>query len=55
MMTYSWHNVSNQYKNNKIKYSTDNGNTWQTINFVDGMHSYSDINDYMHQYNHEKL
>ena len=21
-MTYSWHNISDQYKNNKIKYST---------------------------------
>ena len=24
-MTYSWHNISDQYKNNKIKYSPENG------------------------------
>ena len=24
-MTYSWHNISEQYKNNKIKYSPDGG------------------------------
>ena len=50
MMIYSWHNVSDQYENNKIKYSSDNGNTWQTITFVDGMYSYDDLNDYIHQY-----
>ena len=54
MMTYSWHNISDQYKNNKIKYSPDNGNTWQTITFVNGMYSYADLNDYMHQYMADK-
>ena len=50
MMTYSWHNINEQYKNNKIKYSHDGGKNWETITFVDGMYSYSDINDYIHQY-----
>ena len=49
MMTYSWYNIKSEYKNNKIKYTHD-GSTWQTITFVDGMYSYSDINDYIHQY-----
>ena len=48
-MTYSWYNIRSDYGNNKIKYTHD-GSTWQTITFVDGMYSYSDINDYIHQY-----
>ena len=48
-MTYSWYNIRSDYKNNKIKYTHD-GSTWQTITFTDGMYSYSDINDYIHQY-----
>ena len=48
-MTYSWYNIRSSYGNNKIKYTHD-GTTWQTITFSDGMYSYSDINDYIHQY-----
>ena len=50
MMTYSWHNISDKYKNNKIKYSPDNGNTWHTITFPNGLYSYSDINAFIHSY-----
>ena len=52
-MTYSWHNIRSSYGNNKIKYTHD-GTTWQTITFSDGMYSYSDINDYIHQYMEQK-
>ena len=52
-MTYSWYNIRSDYGNNKIKYTHD-GRTWQTITFVDGMYSYSDINDYIHQYMSQK-
>ena len=48
IMTYSWHNITDQFGNNKIKYSTDGGNTWKTVTFENGMYSYSDINDYLH-------
>ena len=48
-MTYSWYNIRSDYKNNTLKYTHD-GSTWQTITFTDGMYSYSDINDYIHQY-----
>ena len=48
-MTYSWYNIRSSYGNNTIKYTHD-GSTWQTITFTDGMYSYSDINDYIHQY-----
>ena len=52
-MTYSWYNIRSDYKNNKIKYTHD-GTNWQTITFVDGAYSYSDINDYIHQYMDQK-
>ena len=52
-MTYSWYNIRSDYGNNKIKYTHD-GRTWQTITFTDGMYSYSDINDYIHQYMSQK-
>ena len=48
-MTYSWYNIRSDYGNNTIK-STHDGSTWHTVTFVDGMYSYSDINDYIHQY-----
>ena len=49
-MTYSWHNINPEYQNNVIKYSTDSGQTWETVTFVDGMYSYTDLNEYIHQY-----
>ena len=52
-MTYSWYNIRSDDGNNKIKYTHD-GRTWQTITFTDGMYSYSDINDYIHQYMSQK-
>ena len=52
-MTNSWYNIRSSYGNNKIKYTHD-GSTWNTITFSDGMYSYSDINDYIHQYMDQK-
>ena len=49
-MTYSWYNIRSSYNNNKIKYSNDRGANWNTVTFKDGVYSYSDINDYLHQY-----
>ena len=49
-MTYSWYNFRSDYGNNKIKYTHNKGVSRQTITFTDGMYSYSDINDYIHQY-----
>ena len=53
-MTYSWHNISDRYKNNTIKYSPDGGTSWETVTFIDGMCTYSDLNDYIHQYMKKK-
>ena len=52
--TYSWHNISEQYQNKEIKYSPDGGTSWETVKFVDGMYTYSDLNDYLHQYMKKK-
>ena len=49
-MTYSWHNISDQYQKNEIKYSPDGGTSWETVKFIDGMYTYSDLNDYLNQY-----
>ena len=48
-MTYSWHNINDDYSNKTIKYSKDNGSSWKTITFVDGMYSYDDLSDYINQ------
>ena len=48
-MTYSWHNITPTYNNNTIKYSNDKGSTWTTVTYPNGMYSYSDLNDYLHQ------
>ena len=53
-ITYSWHNISEQYQNKEIKYSPDGGTSWETVKFVDGMYTYSDLNDYLHQYMKKK-
>ena len=53
-MTYSWHNISEQYQNNQKKYSPVGGTSWETVEFVDGMYTYSDLNDYLHQYMKKK-
>ena len=53
-MTYSWHNISDQYQNNQIKYSPDGGTSWETVKFVDGMYTCSDLHDYLHQYMKKK-
>ena len=52
-MTYSWYNIRSSYSNNTIKYTHD-GTNWNTITFSDGMYSYSDIDDYIHQYMDQK-
>ena len=52
-MTYPWYTIRSSYSNNTIKYTHD-GTTWHTITFTDGMYSYSDINDYIHQYMSQK-
>ena len=47
MMTFSWHNINDFYKNNTLKYSPDGGKTWKTITFSKGWYSYLDLNNYI--------
>ena len=46
-MTYSWYNITNEYKNDTIKYNHDSGSTWKTIIFVDGNYDYDDLNNHI--------
>lgn len=46
--SYSWHNIEAQYNNNLIKYSPDAGITWKNITFANGVYSYSDLNNAIH-------
>ena len=48
-MTYSWYNIRQSYGNNQIKYSHNKGTNCETITFIDGMYSYDDINEYIHE------
>lgn len=43
LMTYSWHDIMPEYDNKTIKYSVDGGTNWETITFVNGMYSYTDL------------
>lgn len=44
-MTYSWHNISDEYNNKRIRYN--NGGEWKDIIFTNGSYSYTDINNYI--------
>ena len=44
---YSWHNIQSQSNNNLLRYSND-GETYNDISFPDGVYSYSDINNFIH-------
>ena len=39
-----------EYENNTINYSVDGGTKWETIIFVNGMYSYTDLDDYIHEF-----
>lgn len=53
LMTYSWHNMP-EFENKTIKYSVDGGTNWETITFVNGMYSYTDLDDYIHKFTKKK-
>jgi hypothetical protein len=46
-MTYSWHNISDEYDNKRIRYN--NGKEWKDIFFTNGSYSYTDINNYIRE------
>ena len=42
---YSWYNISSEFNNNQLRYSADNGSTFNTVTFDDGIYSVNAIND----------
>ena len=46
-MSFTWFNVNAGYKNQLIKYSSDNGSTFKNITFPAGVWNYTDFNKYI--------
>ena len=46
-MSFTWFNVNSSYKNQLIKYSSDNGSTFKEITFPAGVWNYTDFNTYI--------
>ena len=46
-MSFTWFNITADLDNQKIKYSSDGGNTWKDIVFAPGTWNYVDFNDFI--------
>ena len=46
-MSFTWFNVNSSYGNQLIKYSSDNGSTFQDITFPQGVWNYTDFDTYI--------
>ena len=46
-MSFTWFNVTSSYNNQLIKYSSDNGSTFNDITFPAGVWNYTDFNTYI--------
>ena len=46
-MSFTWFNVNPSYKNQLIKYSSDNGSTFEEITFPAGVWNYTKFNSYI--------
>lgn len=46
-MSYSWHNVSSDFNNNKLSYTPDSGTTWYPLTLPNGNYSYNELNSYI--------
>ena len=55
LMLNAVYNIRSDYNCNTIKYTHEKGVSWRTITSTDRMYSYSDINDYIHQYRVKKI
>jgi hypothetical protein len=44
---YSWHNISSEFENHKLRYSNDKGSTYHDVVFENGLYSYDDISSYI--------
>jgi len=50
LMTCTWDIITPEYENNAIQYSPDGGVNWETTIFVNGVYSYTDLDDYNHEF-----
>ena len=46
-MSFTWFNVTPELNNQKIRFSSDNGNNWTDLNFSPGVWNYVDFNNYI--------
>ena len=46
-MSFTWFNLNSSYNNQLIKYSSDNGSTFNDINFTSGIWSYQDFDEHI--------
>ena len=46
-MYASWHNIRQEYENNKLKISKDGGTSFATVIFPSGVYDYHDKNKYI--------
>ena len=46
-MSFTWFNINSGYKNQLIKYSSDNGSTFHDITFPAGVWDYIGINNHI--------
>ena len=52
-MKYSWNNIRPEYESKTIENSVDGGVNWETT-FENGMCSYTDLNEFIHEYTKKK-
>jgi len=48
-MSFTWFNITSELNNQKIKYSSDGGKTWEDIIFPPGTWNYIGFNDFIKQ------
>ena len=46
-MSFTWFNVTPELNNQKIRFSSNNGNSWTDLNFSPGVWNYVDFNNYI--------
>ena len=46
-MSFTWFNITPELNNQKIRFSSDNGNNWTDLNFTPGVWNYVDFNNYI--------
>ena len=45
---YSYYNISTEFQNNTLKYTSDGGLSWKTVTYPNGQYTISQINDTLH-------